>query len=186
MHEYVLFFYLDSCYDLFLIPTHHRNHSKFLTLLVLACRSHPINLLRGKCFQVLSFKGSAQNDESNHSDSSLKFTKTPVKFSHTQEESEVITEPPDVQNHPISYASEGNDATRGSLAIQKLFRKWLLMLRTQTSSPADEILCEKMVESETSEGQKVTSKGEAAQLLKSMVAHFPKLDAAISLPLLIW
>ena len=164
---------------------HHRNYSKFLTLLVPACRSHPINLSRGGCFQVLSFKGSAQNYESNHSDNSSKLTKTPVKLSHTQEEREVITEPPDVQNHPISYASEdNNDATR-SLGIQKLFRKWLLMLRTETSSPADEVLGEKMAESETSQGQKVTSKGEAVQLLKSTVAHFLKLDAAISLPLLI-
>jgi len=186
MQEYVLFFYLDSCYGLFLIPNHRRNHSTFLTLFVLACRPHPINLSRGKCFQVLSFKGSAQNDESNHSDSSSKFTKTPVKFSHTQEEREVITESPDAQNHPISYASEdNNDATRGSLAIQKLFQKWLLMLRTQSLSPGDEILGEKMAESETAESQKVTLKGEAAQLLKSTVAHFLKLDAAISLPLLI-
>lgn len=150
-------------------------------------RPHPVSASKGRPFQVLSFKGHAKNDESDHNDSSSKCAKAPVQFSHTQEEREVVTESPDVQNHPISYVSEGReDTTAGSLAIQKLFKKWLLMLRTQTLSPADEVLGEKMAEMETSEGQKVTLRGESGQLLKSMAMHFLKLDAAISLPLLIF
>ncbi|ONK81222.1 uncharacterized protein A4U43_C01F26680 [Asparagus officinalis] len=146
-----------------------------------------INLSKRKPFKVLSFKGNAQNDESDHSSGSSKFTKTPVQFSHTQEEREIITESPDVQSYPMSYASEdGEDTTAGSLAIQKLFRKWLLMLRTQTFSPAGEVLGEKVAESKTSEDQTVPLKGEAGQLLKSTLVHFLKLDAAISLPLLMF
>lgn len=164
----------------------HKRALKSMHCLFLLFRPHSVSLSKGKPFQVLSFKGSAQNDESDHTDSSSKCAKTPVQFSRTQEEREVVTESPDVQNHPISYVSGGgDDTTAGSLAIRKLFRKWLLILQTQTWSPADEILGEKMAEKETSEGQKVTLKGESGQLLKSMAVHFLKLDAAISLPLLI-
>lgn len=149
-------------------------------------RSLPINLSKGKAFQVFSFKGSSQNDESDHSDSSSKCTKAPVQFSHTQEDIEVVTESSDVQNHSISYGSEDRENTTGSIAIQKLFRKWLLMMRTQTLRPTDDVLSKKMRQSEPSEGHKVTVRREAGEVLKSAVLCFLKLDAAISLPLLIF
>lgn len=92
----------------------------------------------------------------------------------------------DAQNRSVSYASEeGEDATTGSIAIQKLFRKWLLILRTQSSSPTAEVLSEKMADETSSEGQKVKLSRDTGQLLKSAVVHFLKLDAAVSLPLVI-
>ncbi|XP_020270107.1 uncharacterized protein LOC109845284 [Asparagus officinalis] len=150
-------------------------------------RSHPINLSKRKPFQVLSFKGSTQNDESDHSNGSSKFTKTPVQLCKTQEEKEVIKESLDERTQSISYASEDReDITAGSLSIQKLFSKWLLMLWTQTLSPSNAVSGEKMGESEASDSRKVPFRGEAGQVLKSMVLHFLKLDAAISLPMLIF
>lgn len=156
------------------VPLKHRFYS----------RSHPINLSKGKSFQVFSFKGTGQNDESDHSDSSCKCTTTTaVQFSHTKDDR--VIESPDIQNHSISYASEdGENTITRSIAIQRLFQKWLLMLRTETSSPTDEILSEKMTESETSEGNKVILRRRAGQMLKSAMVHFLNLDTAISLPLL--
>ncbi|KAJ6796019.1 uncharacterized protein M6B38_283480 [Iris pallida] len=147
-------------------------------------RGEPINLSKGKPLQVLAFKGNAQNEESNRSDSCSKFNKSPVQFSRTQEErEEMIGDAHDTQTHPISYASADRE---GTVTVQKLFRKWLLILRTQTSSQANESLGESLTPSETSEGQIVTPRAETKQLVKSVVMYFLRLDAAISLPLLIF
>lgn len=150
-------------------------------------RGEPINLSKGKPLQVLAFKGNAQNEESNRSDGCSKLNKSPVQFSRTQEErEEMIADSHDTQNHPISHASADKESVAGSLAIQKLFRKWLLILRTQTSSQANVSLDESLAPSGASEGQMVTPKAETTQLVKSVVMYFLKLDAAISLPLLIF
>ncbi|XP_073115766.1 uncharacterized protein [Elaeis guineensis] len=151
-------------------------------------RGQPVILLKGKAFKVSSFKGNAQNDEREGRDSSSKFPKAPVQLSAQQEREEILSDSHDVQKHSLSYAPEvREETTAGSLAIQKLFRKWLIMLRTQTPSlRMDGNFHEEPAENVTIEGQHVTIRMRAGNMLKAALVYFLGLDAAISVPLLIF
>ncbi|XP_008787334.2 uncharacterized protein LOC103705411 isoform X2 [Phoenix dactylifera] len=150
-------------------------------------RDEPIILPKRKAFKVSSFKGNAQNDEREGRDSGSKFRKAPVQLSAQQEREEILSDSHDVQKHPLSYAPEGREeTTAGSLAIQEVFRKWLIMLRMQTSSlRMDGNFHGEPAENVTSEGQHVTMRMRAVNMLKVALVHFLRLDAAISIPLLI-
>ncbi|XP_008782690.2 uncharacterized protein LOC103702154 [Phoenix dactylifera] len=160
------------------IPLKHRFHF----------RGRPVILQKGRAFKVSYFKGNAQNDEPEARDSCSTFPKAPVQLSTQEDSEEILSDSHNVQKHPLSYAPEGREDTRaGSLAIQKLFRKWLIMLRTQTSSQGmDENIWEEHAEGVTSEGQQVTVRMKAGIMLKAALVYFLGLDAAISIPLLIF
>nr|CAD1828555.1 unnamed protein product [Ananas comosus var. bracteatus] len=99
-------------------------------------RDEPIVSLKRKVFKVSSFKSNAQNDEHETKKSGSKFSKSQVQLSSSPDEREdLISKSHDSQKHPLSYPTQGEGDTKmGSIAIQKLFKKWLIMLRTQTSS----------------------------------------------------
>ncbi|XP_058091906.1 uncharacterized protein LOC131237879 [Magnolia sinica] len=145
---------------------------------------------KGRPFRISSFKGSARNDESEGSTSGSKFSKNSVQLSYVpQETEETMMESPDGQNVPLSYTSEEREETiAGSPAIQRLFKKWLILLRTQTASQAtDEILKESPPMSEISETQHGTPQQRGAgELLKASLGYFLGMDAAIKFPLLIF
>lgn len=164
--------------DDFIVPSKLRFHF----------RGQPISLPKRKVFKVSSFKGNAQNNERKGRDSGSKFPKAPVQLSTQQEREEILPDSHDVQTHPLSCAPEGReDTTAGSLAIQKLFRKWLIILRTQTSSQRmDGNFHKEPAQNVTSEGQHVTMRMKAGNMLKAALVFFLGLDAAISIPLLIF
>ncbi|KAG1348054.1 hypothetical protein COCNU_06G018830 [Cocos nucifera] len=159
------------------IPLNHRLHF----------RGQPIISQKRRAFKVSSFKGNAQHDEPEARDSCSKFPKAPVQLSMQDDGEEVLSDSHNVQKHPLSYAPEGREDTKaGSLAIQKLFRKWLIMLRTQTSSQRmDENIWEEPAWGVTSEGQHVPVRMKAGIMLKAALVYFLGLDATISIPLLI-
>nr|XP_010942418.1 uncharacterized protein LOC105060428 [Elaeis guineensis] len=160
------------------IPLKHRLHF----------RGRPIISQKRRAFKVSSFKGNAQHDEPEARDSCSKFLKAPVQLSTQDDSEEILSDSHNGQQHPLSYAPEGREDTRaGSLAIQKLFRKWLIMLRTQTSSQRmDENIWQEPAQGVTSEGQHVTVRMKAGIMLKAALVYFLGLDATISIPLLIF
>ncbi|KAJ4973928.1 hypothetical protein NE237_007102 [Protea cynaroides] len=135
--------------------------------------------------KILAFKGSAQNDESGSRSRGYKLPKDSVKLSYVPHEGEeTATESPDVQK---VYTSEGDGTAAGSVAIQKLFEKWLMMLRTQSSSlTTNGILGEGPSESKISKHQSEGQKQEAVKILKAACCYFLGLDATIKIPLLIF
>lgn len=140
-------------------------------------------------FKVSSFKSNAQNDEHETKKSGLKFSKSQVQLSSSPDEREdLISKSHDSQKHPLSYPTQGEGDTKmGSIAIQKLFKKWLIMLRTQTSSiTINGNVDEKPVQSTTtSETQHVKMSTQAGRMLKAALVYFAGLDAAITIPLLV-
>ncbi|XP_072961260.1 uncharacterized protein [Typha angustifolia] len=152
-------------------------------------REQPIILPKRKALKVLCFKGSAQNDEHGSKNSGSKFPKSQVQLSHShQEREDVLSEPHDVQEHRLSYEDADRGDTRiGSIAIQRLFKKWLIMLRTQTSSDTmDKNINEEPVQTTTSESPHEEIRTKAGKMLKAALVYFVGLDAAISIPLLIF
>ncbi|XP_043695790.1 uncharacterized protein LOC122646321 isoform X2 [Telopea speciosissima] len=135
--------------------------------------------------KILAFKGSAQNDESGSRSRGYKLAKDSVKLSYVPHEGgETATESPDVQN---VYTSEGDESATGSVAIQKLFKKWLMMLRTQSSSlSTNGILAVAPSECKISEHQSEGRKQEAVKILKAAWCYFLGLDAVIKISLLIF
>ncbi|XP_054820363.1 uncharacterized protein LOC129319346 isoform X2 [Prosopis cineraria] len=143
-------------------------------------------LIRGsthKPLRIAAFKGNAQNDESITIANGLKVPKTSVGL---EESGEAKSESPKVHNVPLSYASKENDSLATSPAIHKLFKKWLTMLRTQSSTQEAEKIMEEPplgVSQETLQEPQNQKRGE---VLKVAWSHFVALDATIKIPLLIF
>ena len=133
-----------------------------------------------------AFKGNDQNDESGGRSSESKSAKKSVKLSYVQQGSEdALTESANMQDVPLSYASEADEKVAGSLAVQKLFKNWLTLLRTQ---PPQEVADESL--EGTDSGRKLATqsgmqKKERGEILKAAWCYFSSLDAAIRVPLLI-
>ncbi|WOL00609.1 hypothetical protein Cni_G09320 [Canna indica] len=151
-------------------------------------REQSVPLRERKTFKIFSFKSNAQNDGPERRNS--KISRPPVQISGMQQGREdVLSESHDVQKHPLSYTSEDKDSstTLRSLAIKKLFGKWLIMLRTQTSNQTmDENLTENAAQCATSESQEVITGTKPGNILKTALVYFLGLDAAISIPLSIF
>ncbi|WOL02902.1 hypothetical protein Cni_G11621 [Canna indica] len=149
-------------------------------------RQRPIFLRERKSFNFSSFKSNAQNDGPERRNS--KIFRPPVQVSGMQQGREdVLSESHDVQKHPLSYTSEDKKSTTmRSLAIQKLFGKWLVMLRTQTSNHTmDENLTENAAQCASKSQEEITGT-KLISILKVALVYFLGLDAAISIPLVIF
>ncbi|GLT79482.1 hypothetical protein SLA2020_509680 [Shorea laevis] len=139
-----------------------------------------------KNLRVLAFKGSPQDDESGGRASGSNAPKNSPKLSYVPKGEETMVESPKAHNQPVVYASEANEAIVGSLAIQKLFHKWLIMLRSQSSRPVmDGVLGEKLPPAETSESC-VETQSNKVGVLKAVWHWFWGLDSTIRMPLLIF
>ncbi|XP_030458365.1 uncharacterized protein LOC115678992 isoform X1 [Syzygium oleosum] len=156
-------------------------------LLSLLCRvvSPRFSAPRVKCLRISSFKGSARNDESSGRANGTT-SKNSVKLSYLPNESdETIVDSPKAQNVPVSYTSEADEGIGGSPAIQRLFRKWLTILRTGSHGQlVDEISGEALPPRGVSETEKPVE--ERSQLIKALWCHFWGLDATIKVPLMIF
>lgn len=131
--------------------------------------------------RIAAFKGSAQNNDSVNRANGLKVSKSSVRL---EENGEIKSESPkaDVQ---LSCASEANESLAASSGINKLFKKWLTMLRTPPSNQGvEDILGEPPPEvlPETPQGMQRTEKD---QILKVAWSKILALDATIKIPFLI-
>ncbi|VVB17827.1 unnamed protein product [Arabis nemorensis] len=146
--------------------------------------------LKAKSFRVTSFKGGIQNSESGGSEGGKKVTNNSVKLSYRSDDDENnVNGSPKAQNTSISYTSETDDSITGQPAIQKLFKKWLTLLRTQSPIQViDEALGGEQVPQTTKpETETEIRKTESLQSTKNTVwSWFWSLDAAIKIPLLLF
>ncbi|KAL1203956.1 hypothetical protein V5N11_011799 [Cardamine amara subsp. amara] len=146
--------------------------------------------LKAKPFRVTSFKGGIQNNESGGSEGGKKGTNNSVKLSYRSDDDEKnVNGSPKAQNKSLSYTSETEDSITGQPAIQKLFKKWLTMLRTQSPiQVTDEALVGEQVPQTTKpETETEIRKTESLQSTKNTVwSLFWSLDAAIKIPLLLF
>ena len=154
-------------------------------------QSQSIFLSKGKPCKISSFKGnSAQYDESGNRTNNSNASKNSVQLSYAaQEREETIIESPDVQKDPLSNMSEEKEeeTITGSPAIRQLFKKWLIVLRTPTSTqPTEKIFEESLPQTEVSEQQNGNRQlGAAGQLMKAALGYFLGLDATIKFPTII-
>ncbi|XP_044477594.1 uncharacterized protein LOC123204853 isoform X2 [Mangifera indica] len=141
-----------------------------------------------KPVKISAFKGRAQNDESGGRGSGSKIHKNPVKLSYIPKESEeTVAESAKAHNVPLPYASETKETISGSPAIQRLFKKWLTMLQTQSPcQEIDEVLGERSPpKAESGTKFEVQNRGRG-ETLKADWSHFWNLDATVKIPLLIF
>ncbi|XP_020548451.1 uncharacterized protein LOC105157246 isoform X2 [Sesamum indicum] len=161
-------------------------------LISLKCRSYSSvgsSLVLGpksKSFKISAFKGSSRHDDSGGRANGSKSLKNPVKVSYLQQEGESPLESSKVQNVvPASYTAADGTTTR-SLAIQNLFKKWLILLRTPPQSQSVGGALDEPCSTETSEMPNSMQKQERGEILKSVWCYFLGLDATIKIPFLMF
>ncbi|XVF12187.1 hypothetical protein REPUB_Repub08aG0092800 [Reevesia pubescens] len=144
--------------------------------------------LEAKNIRISAFKGSAQNDESGCKANDGSVPKNSVKVSYVPKDSEeTVIESSKAHNGPLAYASETSENIVGSPAIQKLFKKWIMILRSQSPSEVmGDALREEPPPRDTSETQIGTQSNRESEILKMVWNHFWEMDATIKIPLFIF
>ncbi|MCL7033882.1 hypothetical protein MKW94_017677 [Papaver nudicaule] len=141
-----------------------------------------------KRLKVLAFKGSSQNDESGYRAKGSKVHRSSVKLSDVPHKGEeIVMESTELHDTPLSCCAGKEETLGSSPAIQKLFKKWLMMLRTQPSNQtSDGIFGNGAPEGEKVESQITSQQQEKGKILKAVGRYFWGLDATIKIPLLIF
>ncbi|XP_022738086.1 uncharacterized protein LOC111290853 isoform X2 [Durio zibethinus] len=144
--------------------------------------------LKAKNIRISAFKGSAQNDESGGRANDTSVPKKSFKVSYVRKDGEeTMIESPKPHNGPLAYAPETSENVVGSPAIQKLFKKWIMILRSQSPNQLmDEPLGEGPSPRDTSETQIGTQSNQKSEILKMVWSHFWDMDATIKIALLIF
>ncbi|CAL5361977.1 unnamed protein product [Camellia sinensis] len=162
---------------------------RFVSLRCESCLRVGATLLHGpkaKSLRISLFKGRAQNDESGSRVSGWKSAKNSVKLSYVQGSEETFTESQELQDAPLSYASEADETIAGSVAIQKLFKNWLTLLCTQPSNQVVDEPLDGPDSGKISVMRNGVQKKERGEILKAVWCYFWGLDAAVKIPLLIF
>lgn len=141
---------------------------------------------KSKPFKVSAFKDDQFDDSNGARINSSKYLKNAVEVSylkHKSEESSV--ESSKVQNDVPAPHTAAVEATTRSLAIQNLFKSWLMLLHapSKTQQEADKIV-EESSEAKTSKlpNNVVKQKG---KILKAVWCRILSLDTAIRTPFLV-
>ncbi|CAH1418939.1 unnamed protein product [Lactuca virosa] len=145
-----------------------------------------------KPLKISSFKGNVQNDESGARENGSKSTKNPVKLSYLpQDRKETLAESPKVKNnHATPTSNMQQETTAGSQAIQQLFKSWLTLLRTPSSSSQSQLPNETLEETSENEivetdDKKIQTSGRGV-ILKTVWRNLLGLDATIKIPAMIF
>ncbi|XP_057521803.1 uncharacterized protein LOC130801883 [Amaranthus tricolor] len=142
---------------------------------------------KGKSLRISSFKGNVQDEKAGDASSKPISPKSSVKVSFLpQEREENLTEPRTSQDATVSCASESNKRISQSQAIHRLFTKWLSLLRTGAAASNEDGILESPPQTDHLPEQKATNSDEKGKILKAVMSYFLGLDAAISVPLLIF
>lgn len=144
--------------------------------------------LKAKPFRVTSFKGGIHNSDSGGRESGTKVTNNSVKLSYLPDDDENnVNGSPKAQNTSLSYTSETEDSITRQPSIQKLFKKWLTMLRTQPPAQAiDGVVEEQPPQMTKSETQTEIRKVESVKSTNTVWSQLWNLDATIKIPLLLF
>ncbi|XWS60766.1 hypothetical protein CRYUN_Cryun07bG0065000 [Craigia yunnanensis] len=143
--------------------------------------------LKAKNIRISAFKGTARNDESGGRVNDASVPKNAIKVSYVLKDGEeTIIESSKAHNGSLAYASETSENRVGSPAIKKLFKKWVMILRSQSPSQVmDEALEERPLPRDTSETQIGTQSNRKSKIVKMVWGQFWDMDAIIKMPLLI-
>ncbi|KAI4303844.1 hypothetical protein MLD38_039432 [Melastoma candidum] len=88
------------------------------------------SLLLPKSLRISSFKGTAHNDDSSAKTHGCQVSSNSLNLSYVSTDGDGnVMGSPKAHDVPVSYTSEANSVAN-SPAFQKLFRKWLSVLRT--------------------------------------------------------
>ncbi|KAG6390876.1 hypothetical protein SASPL_148621 [Salvia splendens] len=141
---------------------------------------------KSKISKISAFKGGNRHDDLSGRANDSKSLKNPLKVSYLQHESEEsFVESSKVHNVvPAPYTAEDERTTR-SLAIQNLFKNWLVLLRTPLGTQPVERTLEEPSEG-TSEESKVVQNNERHEVFKAAWCYFLCLDPTIKIPLLMF
>ncbi|XVF54079.1 hypothetical protein PTKIN_Ptkin05aG0152100 [Pterospermum kingtungense] len=142
---------------------------------------------KAKNVRISAFKGSAQNDESGGRVNDTSVSKNSIKVSYVPKDSEeTVTESSKAHNGPLAYASETSFNIVGSPAVQKLFKKWIMILRSNSPSQVMDEALEGAPPMDTSNTEISTQSNRKSKILKMVWRHFCNMDATIRIPLLIF
>ncbi|XP_031746005.1 uncharacterized protein LOC101204576 isoform X2 [Cucumis sativus] len=138
---------------------------------------------RSNLLRVSAFKSTARiDDETGGVANGSKISSYPVKLKDVDH----CTETPKANNVPVCYASGANEDIAPSPAIQKLFKKWLELLRRQPVSQDVDGILEDLPSAEMSDTQQESNKKESNDILQGVWFHFLGLNAAVKIPLLMF
>ncbi|KAF3548887.1 hypothetical protein DY000_02005991 [Brassica cretica] len=184
------FYLLESSHVLF--PWSSPTWTKGLVTTVhFAGRKEKHLRLKAKSLRVTSFKGGFQISESGGRERGKKATNNnSVKLSYRSDDVENnVDSSSKSQNTSVSYTSETEDSITGQPAIQKLFKKWLSLLLTQSPIQViDEALeGEHVPHTKKLETETEIRKTESLQSTNNTFwSWFWSLDTAIKIPLLLF
>ncbi|KAL4384248.1 hypothetical protein GQ457_15G000870 [Hibiscus cannabinus] len=143
--------------------------------------------LNAKNIRISAFKGSVQSDESGGREIEGNVPKSSIKVSYVPKDGEAATiDSSKAHNGPAAYALETCENVVGSPTIRKLFKKWIMMLQSQSPNHVvDDALGEAPPKdaSETQIGSQSNRKGE---ILKIVWCYFWDMNVTIKIPLLIF
>ncbi|KAG6388944.1 hypothetical protein SASPL_150381 [Salvia splendens] len=142
---------------------------------------------KSKISKISTFKGGNRHDDlSGRANDSSKSLKNPLKVSYLQHESEEsFVESSKAHNVvPAPYTAEDERKTR-SLAIQNLFKNWLMLLRTPLGTQPVERTLEEPSEG-ISEESNVVQNNERHEVFKAAWCYFLSLDPTIKIPFLMF
>ncbi|MBA0862741.1 hypothetical protein Goshw_012282 [Gossypium schwendimanii] len=144
--------------------------------------------LNTKSIRISAFKGSVENGESGGRAIDENVPKSSIKVSYVPKDGEATTiESSKAHNGPVTYSSETGENIVGSAAIQELFKKWIMILRSQSPSRVmDDALGEEAPPRDTSEAKIDTQSNRKGKILKTVWSYFWDMNATIKIPLLIF
>ncbi|PPS19398.1 hypothetical protein GOBAR_AA01197 [Gossypium barbadense] len=144
--------------------------------------------LKVKNIGISTFKGSGQNNELRGRTNNAFLSKNTIKVSYVPKDGEeTMIESSNVHNVPLAYASETSENHLGSPAIQKLFKKWIMILLSQSPHQVmDEVMGVGPRPRDTSETQIGTQSNGKSEILKMVWSHFWDMDVTIKIPILLF
>ncbi|XP_052887264.1 uncharacterized protein LOC108486683 isoform X2 [Gossypium arboreum] len=136
---------------------------------------------------ISTFKGSGLNNELRGRTNNAFLSKNTIKVSYVpKDREETMIESSNVHNVPLAYASETSENHLGSPAIQKLFKKWIMILLSQSPHQVmDEVMGVGPRPRDTSETQIGTQSNGKSEILKMVWSHFWDMDVTIKIPILL-
>ncbi|CAI9099284.1 OLC1v1036073C2 [Oldenlandia corymbosa var. corymbosa] len=164
-----------------------RRNERFIFLKCKSCLRVKVPFViepKRKLLKLSAFKSNNQNDESAGKTTGSKFLKNSVGLSYTPQDSQAsLTESSKPQSVPASSYTSESESAPGSLAIQNLFKSWLMLLRMPSQNHAVNGSAEQPSSMETSETQSSTEQKERVHILKAVWSFFWSLPISISISL---
>lgn len=139
-----------------------------------------------RVLKLSAFKSNGQNDDSGGRANGSKSLKNSISLSYAPQDSEAtIVESPKAQSVPASFPSEAESSTH-SLAIQNLFKSWLMLLRVPSVNQTVDKTLERPSSIGTSDTHNSIQLKDKVSFVRAVCCYLMDLDATVKIPLLIF